>query len=119
MFDSIFLLLLLLMVKHTICDYYLQSLYHISNKGTYGAWGGVLHSLHHAIGTAVVMYIVLESIPAGILFGLFDGLVHYHIDYIKTRFGPRDIAHPNYWRWFGCDQCAHMLTYIFMVWFIF
>jgi hypothetical protein len=36
----------------------------------------------------------------------------YHIDYIKTRFGPQDINHPDFWKWFGVDQGAHMLTYL-------
>jgi hypothetical protein len=102
----------LLISKHTVCDYFLQTMFHIRNKGIYGAWGGLCHSTHHAVGTLLVTYTMTLSWHTSAALAIIDGVTHYHIDYIKTRFGPQDINHPDFWKWFGVDQGAHMLTYL-------
>jgi len=113
--DSILLLYLFLLIhKHTVCDYFLQTMFHIQNKGIYGAWGGLVHSFHHLVGTLLVTFSVTLSWSASFTAALVDFLLHYHIDYIKTRFGPDNLLHPHYWRWFGVDQGAHMLTYLLL-----
>ena len=114
MTDSVFYFLFLLILKHTVCDYFLQTVYHIKNKGIYLATGGLIHSGHHAAGTLLCCYAATHSWPVSFLAALIDFVCHYHIDYIKTRFGPKDINHPHFWRWFGIDQAAHMLTYLFL-----
>lgn len=89
-------------------------MFHIQNKGIYGAWGGLVHSFHHLVGTLLVTFSVTLSWSASFTAALVDFLLHYHIDYIKTRFGPDNLLHPHYWRWFGVDQGAHMLTYLLL-----
>jgi len=44
--------------------------------------------------------------------GLIDLVVHYHVDWLKVKFGSKDITNPQYWREFGADQLAHQLTYL-------
>ena len=43
----------------------------------------------------------------------FDGLAHYHIDYIKQKLNygltPND---RKFWIWLGADQALHYLTYV-------
>ena len=115
MTDAAFLLLFLLIIKHTVCDYFLQTLWHIQNKGVYLAQGGLVHSAHHAVATLLVTYSVTQSWATGLTLALIDFVLHYHIDYVKTRFGPKDPNHPHFWHWFGVDQAAHMLTYLLLV----
>ena len=42
-----------LQVKHFICDYPLQTLWELKNKGTYLHPGGIVHSGVHALATAL------------------------------------------------------------------
>jgi hypothetical protein len=114
MTDIVFCFLFLLILKHTVCDYFLQTLIHIQNKGNYGAWGGVVHSLHHTIGTLLIALSVTGSWSMSLQLAVIDGIAHYHIDYIKSKYGPKNQSHPHFWRWFGVDQAAHMLTYLFI-----
>lgn len=114
MTDPVFVFLFLITLKHVVCDYFLQTLFHIQNKGIYGAWGGISHSLQHAAGTFLITFAVTQSFATSLLLTAIDGVAHYHIDYIKSKYGPKDPAHPHFWRWFGVDQAAHMLTYLFL-----
>lgn len=111
------LLMVLLIVKHFICDFVLQTNKMIFEKGTYGAKGGIQHALEHTIGTAVVLSFFFYSVWAVIVIALVDGVLHYHIDWTKQNFGghydPRD---KGFWIWLGADQMCHYLTYVFIVW---
>ena len=78
------------------------------------AMGGLTHSGHHALGTLLCTYAATRSWSISFLAAAIDFVCHYHIDYVKTRFGPKDVTHPYFWRWFGIDQAAHMLTYLFL-----
>jgi uncharacterized protein DUF3307 len=108
-----------LMFKHAVADFFLQSSYQYVNKGTYGHPGGLIHSGIHVALTPLV-YLVLA--PASILLaaGLAAGefLAHYHIDWLKEQ-----IVRGNGWAaqdrgfWFalGTDQFVHGLTYLLIV----
>jgi len=108
-----------LMLKHAVADFYLQSSYQYLNKRTYGHRGGFLHSAIHAALTPLV-YLVLAPasllLVAGIAVGEF--LVHYHVDWLKEQ-----LIHRNNWTpqcrmfWFalGTDQLVHGLTYLVIV----
>ncbi len=105
------MLLTLLFIKHYICDFILQTKEMIDGKGTYGNKSGMVHSLHHAIGTFVVLSFFVGGAPA-VFFALLDGVIHYHLDYLKMKYGEKDISKKEFWRDFGLDQLAHSITYI-------
>jgi hypothetical protein len=122
MFDSIFIILSLLFVKHWYVDFVNQTAEEVAGKGTYGNFDGVMHSLKHGIGTALVISIVIGQISTGLWFGFIDFVLHYHIDWAKMNINKHwayTIDKPQFWMWLGADQLAHSLTYITLVWMLF
>lgn len=123
--EAILLLLTLLFVKHFIVDFPLQKPYQWMNKGTYGHPGGLLHAGLHGIGTFLVFALFSQlqyaAIVACVYLGLFDAVIHYHIDWLKMNinklYGWRPERHEAFWVLLGLDQLAHALTYIGLVWF--
>lgn len=107
-----------LLFKHFLCDFPLQTRYQFSNKGKYGHPGGLLHASLHAVGT---MSVLLWALPvvAAVKWGLMDGFIHYHIDWLKNRLNKRLNLTPTggagFWILFGCDQLLHHMTYIGIV----
>lgn len=113
-------LILLLSIKHFICDFPLQAFpYQYKNKGTYGHPGGILHSYIHVLGTWIVL---IKFTPLWVMYGLLDGFAHYHIDWAKMninkKFGWGPLTSEWFWVAVGVDQLLHMLTYLFIVWSI-
>jgi len=49
---------------------------------------------------------------------ILEGIVHYHIDWIKVHFGCKDNTKPLFWNQFGQDQLAHQATYLLMAWYL-
>ena len=108
-----------LMFKHAVADFYLQSAYQYLNKGSYGHPGGIMHSAIHVALTPLV-YLVIA--PASLLLALgiasSEFVLHYHIDWLKEQ-----ITHRNGWTaqdrgfWYalGTDQLLHGLTYLVIV----
>ena len=110
--NTIILILTLLFVKHFIVDYVLQRAYHFKNKGIYGHIGGIQHAALHGLGTwACLLYFT----PQAFILGIIDFVVHYHVDWFKTKFGPKQNTDRYFWVWFGADQLAHALTYLLVV----
>lgn len=110
-------ILALLLVKHFFADFVLQSRYQLHNKGLYGHWGGILHAFIHAIGTMIV-FIIFGDWRAAVLLGLVDGLVHYHVDWLKAQINQQydlTVQHKGFWMVLGCDQLLHQLTYVGLV----
>lgn len=105
------MLLTLLFIKHYICDFVLQTDKMISGKGIYGNMDGISHSLYHAIGTMLVVSLFVSG-PLTLFLALLDGVLHYHFDYLKMKYGERDISKKEFWRDLGLDQLAHSVTYI-------
>lgn len=105
------ILLSLLFVKHWFVDFFLQNWEMIKAKGIYGAPMGILHSAQHAFCTLVLLLFATSPAMA-LALALIDGVVHYHIDYIKMKFGSQDPSTHDFWCHFGLDQLAHALTYI-------
>lgn len=119
MFDTIYLLLGLLFVKHWYIDFVNQTQAEIDSKGKYCNWVGLGHSIKHGLATtAVTFFFVYYSFDAVIL-GLVDFMLHYHIDWIKMKFGNKDIKTNDFWTELGLDQLAHALTYLYIVSLIF
>jgi Protein of unknown function (DUF3307) len=119
MADVVIILFFLFAVKHFIIDFPLQREFQWRNKGTYGHPGGIEHAGLHAFGTFFVLYITLLSFWPALVLGVFDGLVHYHIDWAKmtinSRKGWGPNTHAEFWWLLGLDQFLHSLTYILII----
>lgn len=109
-------LLFWLFTKHLICDFPLQTKFQYLNKGTYGHPGGLLHAFIHVVGTALVVTLFGPGLFTGILVGLVDGAIHYHIDWAKmninTKYGLKPDNSEKFWWLLGLDQYLHCLTYL-------
>jgi hypothetical protein len=132
----------LLFLKHLIVDFFLQTPYMATNKGTYGHWGGISHALLHSLGSIIALIIAyyLMDMPmqfflqwcatATVILALVDGVIHYHMDWFKTWWGKKKNykSHPDlgctmkqcrsYWQWMGIDQAVHTMTYVGMFAFV-
>lgn len=116
MLTKVFILLALFGVKHFICDFWLQRRYMLSEKGIYGARGGIHHALAHALGTFLILAVVIHSMFWSVVFALLDGFAHYHIDYAKTNIARGLTPDQNaFWFWLGLDQTLHYLTYVAII----
>lgn len=107
------LILTLLFVKHFIADFVLQFPYMVEQKGTYGAEGGVHHSVIHMVFTWALLCWTNPFIA--VMAALADGFLHYHIDWLKmniNRWRGLSIQDHEFWVWLGADQLAHALTYL-------
>jgi hypothetical protein len=122
MFDTIFLILIGLLVKHWYVDFVNQSDDEIASKGIYGRWTGIKHSLKHGALTVVVLLCFIHDTEVSILLGLVDAIIHYHIDWFKVSVNQRKgwtVKDSGFWLLFGLDQLAHSLTYVLIVWLLF
>lgn len=117
-----FTALLLLFVKHFICDFPLQAYpWMYQNKGSYLHLGGITHALIHGIGTAIVLVPFIGL--AAIIYGAIDLIVHYHIDWGKMNISKYYDLQPNnserFWILLGFDQLLHHMTYFGIVYYAF
>lgn len=107
----------LLLLKHFVCDFVLQTPWQIAQKGIYGARGGLVHSGIHVAGTFVVLLAVGTALPTIAIILVAEFIIHYHIDWSKEqtvkrldwRVGAR------FWNAIGFDQLLHGLTYLAIV----
>jgi hypothetical protein len=116
------IVLVLLQVKHVICDGPLQTLAMVQGKSIYGKPVGILHALIHGAGTCIVL--------AGFGFPLFlvvklaalEVVLHYHIDYVKENLVKSQkwshLEGPFWWA-LTADQALHHMTYVLLVWIAF
>jgi hypothetical protein len=116
MIDPIFVMLAGLCVKHWYIDFAHQTPKEIANKGIYLNWYGITHSIKHAVGTFMIFKMVgLSPLDSVTLAGI-DFMLHYHIDWIKMKYGNKDTTQNEFWNELGLDQMAHYFTYLFLVW---
>ena len=104
-----------LQVKHFICDYPLQTLYQLRNKGTYFHPGGIIHSGLHATMTMSTFLIAPPGWALGIGIVVGEFLLHYHIDWAKEQLIRRQgwvVNGREFWWAIGADQLLHHLTYV-------
>lgn len=117
-------LLILLQLKHFICDFPLQKPYQYLNKGTYGHLGGILHSFIHGIATWLILGFFTDENNSYLvpLLSILEAVIHYHIDWAKVkinkRYGWKCDSSEKFWYLLGFDQLLHQLTYIGIVYFI-
>jgi len=122
MLDIIFIILVLLFVKHWYIDFVNQTADEVQWKGTYLKWAGIKHSLKHGVGTVLVLWICGIGSVDAVMLGVLDFMVHYHIDWTKININRKNNYTPQdkqFWTWLGADQLAHSLTYLFIVWCLF
>jgi hypothetical protein len=110
---------LILLIKHLVFDFFLQTAYQYKNKGIYGHPGGILHAGLHAFGTSFLFLYVFPgaALAAQILVGEF--IVHYHIDWTKEQVVKRlklTTEDAAFWWALGVDQFLHGATYIVIAW---
>jgi len=119
---EVLLLLFLFMVKHSYADFTIQTYVQTVRKGIYRDWVGITHSLDHVWASIVALLIfsIFHPISIFLILGiaLVEGIMHYHIDWVKVRFGCKDQTNPAFWTQFGLDQLAHHLCYLAIVWYI-
>lgn len=119
--NDLLLLFLLFTIKHFVVDFPLQGEFQWKNKGTYGHLGGILHALLHTVATFIIL-IFFVNIWWSFLFSILDGLIHYHIDFLKMKTnqitGWRADKDPQFWWLLGLDQFLHYLTYILIVFLV-
>lgn len=112
------LIILLLLIKHFICDYPLQRPYQLMNKGIYGHPGGLLHAAIHGTGTLIVL-LFFAPVTMALGLAMLDALIHYHVDWTKNRinthFGFSTSSGSGFWILFGLDQLVHQMTYILLI----
>jgi hypothetical protein len=109
---------LILLFKHLVFDFFLQTSYQYQNKGIYGHPGGILHAALHAFGTTPIFLWIAPSaaLAAAIVVGEF--VLHYHIDWTKEQVTQRWQLTANdapFWWALGVDQFLHGLTYLAIV----
>jgi hypothetical protein len=109
----------ILLAKHLVFDFFLQTAYQYRNKGIYGHPGGILHAGLHAFGTSFLFLYVYPgaALAAQILAGEF--IVHYHIDWTKEQVVKRlrlTTENSAFWWALGVDQFLHGATYIAIAW---
>lgn len=115
------LILFLLLTKHVIFDYFLQSWWMIKDKSIYGAFGGIVHASLHGVGTFAALLFFTPTVFAFLL-AVADSLIHYHVDYIKSTWMKKNNPSTNsqaYWIAHGIDQYAHIMTYVLIVCILF
>lgn len=120
--NELLILLLLFTTKHFIVDFPLQGEFQWKNKGTYGHLGGILHASLHTVATFIIL-IFFVNIWWSFLFSILDGLIHYHIDFLKMKInqitGWKADKDPEFWWLLGLDQFLHYLTYILIIFLVY
>ena len=109
----------ILMLKHAIADFYLQTPYQYLNKGIYGHPGGLIHAGIHVALTPLVYLVLLPGslLMAGAI-ALGEFLLHYNIDWGKEQITRRNgwtAQDRGFWHALGTDQLLHGLTYLAIV----
>lgn len=116
------ILMFALQLKHYCADFVIQTYAQTVRKGIYRDPVGISHSLDHVSGSLLSLllasFIVPISLPLIIVLSVVEGILHYHIDWIKVHYGTKDMHRGLFWNQFGMDQLAHQLTYLAMVYFL-
>ena len=106
-----------LCIKHFFADYIFNPAYQPTNKHIYGSIGSLAHlGTHMAFCFLALMWFLPLDIVIYAM--LFDGWVHYHEDWIKTKYLYKRKGLSDRFRraLTGLDQLIHLLTYVIIVW---
>ena len=113
--QTLIAVLAILQIKHFLCDFPLQTLYQLRNKGNYLHPGGVLHAGQHALLTTAAFVVAPPSFSLGLTIVVVEFLLHYHIDWTKEQLLRRNgwqTTQNAFWWALGADQMIHHLTYL-------
>ena len=114
MTTTVFLLLLL---KHTFCDLFLQSLRTPADKSSITSWALHRHCLDHGVFAFVILLFFVDF-KLALLLGLFDYATHTIIDYTKHKIMKYYNVAKNgkvFWALQTIDQASHYTVYFIMV----
>lgn len=116
------MILLLLFIKHFICDFPLQAQWIVAGKGLPKGWIFPLevHCLIHSVFTFWIIFFY-APFSVALSAALFDHALHFLIDRIKAhpQIGGRwKIHEKGFWNALGLDQLAHQLTYLAIYFFV-
>lgn len=121
--EQLLIFLVMLQLKHFYLDFAAQTESELKYKGVYSDLKGMTHSIKHGFFTFLCTLFILDLefyyILLAVITGLIDFVFHYHIDFIKSKYGPTDISKKEFWIWFGGDQLAHQLTYLLLITIVF
>ena len=110
-------LLFLLITKHFIVDFILQTPAQVKYKGVWAHPVGFSHSLEQGIWTAVALCFYVDIRLAAAI-SYCELMIHYITDYTKMKYGCRDTNQKIFWVQLGIDQYVHYLTYFGIVYFL-
>jgi len=105
-----------LAIKHYLADYIFNPAFQPTDKHIYGSKGSFGHLGMHMFWCVIALVWFLP-IKVVILATLFDGFIHYHEDYIKTKFlyKRKGLSGRVRRAITGADQLIHILTYVTIV----
>lgn len=111
---EVFIILILLQIKHWYIDFVNQTDEEVAHKGDYLDWRGCRHSVKHGVATFLILFLFA---PTGwaVFLAVLDTVLHYHIDWLKMNKGNRDISTKQFWMHLGLDQMSHQLSYLLIV----
>jgi hypothetical protein len=111
---EVFIILILLQIKHWYIDFVNQSDEEVAHKGVYLDWLGAKHSVKHGLATFVILFL-FAPVGWAVFLAMLDAVLHYHIDWTKMNKGNRDIRTKEFWNHLGMDQMAHQICYLLIV----
>lgn len=116
-------LIIFLFLKHLWIDFLWQPSYEWQNKGKFGHWGGIRHSLKHCLATLAILYLFANiAITAALFISLAEFIIHYFTDLFKVKINETNNwkcdKHEQFWKLLGIDQTIHNLTYCAIMLFI-
>lgn len=118
MMNEAVIIFFLLSIKHGICDLALQAIYcRPSNKHIYTSSKALLHSIHHGLGTWLVLYFFTNHLTALVL-AVMDWFLHHNIDFVKSSLVKRNNWTQSgvaYWIATTVDQHLHFAGYLLIV----
>tara|TARA_R100000656_G_scaffold66913_1_gene50728 strand:+ start:598 stop:960 length:363 start_codon:yes stop_codon:yes gene_type:complete len=118
--DETATLMSILAMKHFLADYVFNPPYTVpTNKHIYGSRGSLEHSGVHMLFCFIAL-VPFASFPVILYAMLFDGFVHYHEDFIKTKYlhKRKGLGERVKRIITGFDQLVHILTYVVIVWWL-
>ena len=110
--------LALLLAKHFLCDFVLQTARHVEFKGIYGHPAGIEHSAIHLAGTVPCLWLLGVRLLPLALIAAAEFVIHYHEDWLKEQIVRRNGWTPTdraFWLALGADQLVHNATYLAMI----
>ena len=108
---------ILLLLKHTFADLFLQSTRPPTNKSTILSWGLHRHCIDHAVLTLIIL-LFFVSVQLAFLLAILDYISHCLIDFTKhkvMKYYEIPKQGKRFWALQTADQALHYITYFIIV----